>query len=93
MRRSLAADYAPRPFGSAEDHGGCPAVCKLSLRVESQMAGSCPGKRHIPDGRAALGKNQRCVSDETSAVATVFSICNSFKRLGSAVLYSTIHSQ
>lgn len=67
-------------------------MCKLSVGLESQMAGSCPMKRHASNGRGALGKNQRHVSDEASAVATAFSICSSFKRLGSAMLYSTIHS-
>lgn len=69
LRRPLAANYTPRPFWSAEDHGGCPAVCKLSVGLESHMAGSCPMKRHASDGRGALGKNQRHVSDEASAVA------------------------
>lgn len=93
LRRSLATRCTPRPFGSAEDHGGCPAVCKLNLGLESQMARSCATKRHASDGRGTLGKNERCVSDEASAEATVFIIYNTFKRLGSAMLYFTIHSQ
>lgn len=89
----MAINYTPRLFGSVEDHGDCPEVCELSLGLASQMAGSCPRKRHDSDGRGALSKNLRCISNETNTVAMVFSICNSFKRLGSSVICSRIRSQ